>query len=109
MTTHVSVRRLLTVAEIISAVLLETGADASDFFGFGRSERVVHARELAVHLCKTIVGATYEEIATAMHRPNHSSLVTAHRRFLERGDMWQSSKIAADLGPTVLARKKALE
>lgn len=69
---------------IIDAVCRELAVTRDDLSGKGRAKKVVLARELIVHLGKRHTGRSYPELAMALGRPNHSTVITAHQRFQER-------------------------
>lgn len=69
--------RVETVIEVVCKAL---GVGHAEFAGRGRHKRVVLARALVSHIARELTTASYPEIATAMGRPNHSSIITAHRR-----------------------------
>jgi len=74
---------------IVRVVCEELGVSAGEFRAGGRNKRVVLAREMCVHGAKSLTNASYPEIARAMGRPNHSSVITAYNRAaqrIERGD-----------------------
>jgi chromosomal replication initiator protein len=68
-----------------------------DFLGSGRHKRVVLARSLTVLLARRLTTASFPEIARAMGRPNHSTIVTAHQRI--SGQLDADAAAPADLGP----------
>jgi len=66
-----------TITEVVARAL---GVELSEVLGRGRHKRVVLARALTVHLAKELTTRSYPEIARAMNRPNHSSVITARQR-----------------------------
>jgi chromosomal replication initiator protein len=72
------------IEKIIDTVCRELGVTRDDLGGKGRAKKVVLARELIVHLGKRHTGRSYPELAMAIGRPNHSTVITAHQRFQER-------------------------
>ncbi len=56
------------------------GVDPADALGAGRSRPVVQARALVAHLARELTAMSYPEIARAMGRPSHSSVITADKR-----------------------------
>ena len=66
-----------TITEVVARAL---GVDLSEVLGRGRHKKVVLARALTVHLAKELTTRSYPEIARAMNRPNHSSVITARQR-----------------------------
>lgn len=79
----------VTVAEIVEAVGAALGVEREEMMGRGRHQRVVLARSLAMLLARELTTHSYPEIARAMGRPNHSTVITACqrvRRQIERGE-----------------------
>lgn len=72
------------IDKIIDTVCRELAVTRDDLAGKGRAKKVVLARELIVHLAKLHTGRSYPELAMAIGRPNHSTVITAHQRFQER-------------------------
>jgi chromosomal replication initiator protein len=66
---------------IINAACAELGVTKADLSSKGRAKKVVLAREVIVHLGKRHTGRSYPELAMALGRPNHSTVITAHQRF----------------------------
>ncbi len=68
-------------AEAIAHHVCQTlSVDISDVLGRSRHKRVVLARSLTAYLTRELTTLSFPEIARAMGRPNHSTIVTAHRR-----------------------------
>lgn len=74
----------VSIDKIIDTVCRELGVTRDDLCGKGRAKKVVLAREVIVHLGKRHTGRSYPELAMAIGRPNHSTVITAHQRFQER-------------------------
>jgi chromosomal replication initiator protein len=72
--------------------------DLSDFMGKGRHPRVVLARSVTSFICRKLTTLSFPEIARAMGRGNHSTVITAHRR-VERDLLKKGETLAADLAP----------
>ena len=68
------------VETVIESVCQYLNVGASDFGGRGRHRKVVLARALVALISRQLTTASYPEIAQAMNRPNHSSIITAVRR-----------------------------
>jgi len=73
-------RRPVRVDHIVDHVSEAMGVEVSEVMGQSRHRRVVLARSMAAYLCRDLTNLSFPEIARAMGRPNHSSVVTAHRR-----------------------------
>lgn len=65
---------------IIDVVCEAIAVTRSDLGGRGRQKKVVLARELCVHLAKNLTTRSTPEIAHAIGRPNHSTIITAANR-----------------------------
>jgi chromosomal replication initiator protein len=74
----------LSIDSIIQAVCDELSVSISDLKGKGRRKKVVLARELIVHLARQLTSKSFPEIAHAIGRPNHSTVITAAKRFKDR-------------------------
>lgn len=72
------------IDRIIDAVCTELGVTRPDLASKGRAKKVVLAREVIVHLGKRHTARSYPELAMALERPNHSTVITAHQRFQKR-------------------------
>ena len=68
------------VDSVIEDVCRFMGVGRAEFSGRGRHRRVVLARALVAIISRQLTTASYPEIAAAMGRPNHSSIITAVRR-----------------------------
>ena len=85
--------RAITAADIIAAVVCETGVTLDELFpdhplgmGYHRHATVVAARRALCHLCYTLGGMSYPEIAAATTGRGHSSWVEAGNRAREMLD-----------------------
>ncbi len=57
------------------------GVQQTDLYGRTRHRRVVLARTLVAYLCREMTTRSYPEIARAMRRPTHSTIVAAKQRY----------------------------
>lgn len=73
-------RRSVSVQLIASEVCAELGVEEGELQGSGRHRRVVLARSLTAYLCRRLTNKSFPEIARAMGRPSHSTIVTACKR-----------------------------
>ena len=64
----------------MGTICRELRVDPAEFAGSGRHKRVVLARALTVQISRELTTMSYPEIARAMRRPNHSTVITAHQR-----------------------------
>jgi len=81
---HAHGRGPIPLELILRVVCDELGVSAGELRDRGRHKRVVLAREMCVHGAKSLTNASYPEIAHAMGRPNHSSVISAYNRAAER-------------------------
>lgn len=65
---------------IVREVCEQMRVSREDLFGSGRHRRVVLARGLIVRLARELTTMSYPEIARGLHRPNHSTVITAFNR-----------------------------
>jgi chromosomal replication initiator protein len=72
--------RPIGVESIMAVICRELEVELSDFLGSGRHRRVVLARAMAVYAARELTTRSYPEIAVAMRRPNHSTVVSAFTR-----------------------------
>lgn len=83
------VRKPVRMASILSVVCERLAVEPSDVLGRGRHKRVVLARSLCSWLARQLTTHSYPEIARALGRDNHSTIVTACQRLkaaMERGE-----------------------
>lgn len=73
-----------TPASIIHVVLAVTGVPHEDFFSDMRHPDIVRCREAVVILSRDLTDYSFQDIAKAMGRPNHSTIITAYQRVTER-------------------------
>jgi chromosomal replication initiator protein len=94
-------RRPIHIQTVISEVCRALRVDLTDFQGNGRHKRVVLARGLTVVLARQLTAHSYPEIARAMNRPNHSTVVTAFQRLQHQMEMPtdQAPDVSEVLGP----------
>jgi chromosomal replication initiator protein len=83
-------RRPIRADQIIDEVCRTLRVEQVELLGRGRHKRVVLARTLSAHLCRQLTTLSFPEIARALGRPNHSTVVTACKRI--------AGQIAADRG-----------
>lgn len=73
-------RQPVRLEHVVSLVCEKVNVTLTEVAGRGRHPRVVLARALATLLARKHTRASYPEIARAMGRPNHSTVITAHQR-----------------------------
>lgn len=74
--------KVVRFATILSTVSQHTGISASQITGSGRKKAQVLARSLVIHLARHFTKMSYPEIATAMGKSAHSSIITADQRII---------------------------
>jgi len=74
----------IALSTIITRICQEMLVSKSDLTGKGRQKKVVMARELIVHTARSLTSKSFPEIAYAIGRPNHSTVITAAKRFKDR-------------------------
>jgi chromosomal replication initiator protein len=100
-------RRPIRIEHIAQGACEAVGVDVGEIYGKGRHQRVVLARSLAAYLSRQLTTQSYPEIARALGRPSHSSVLMAARRFgdgIRRGDC-----IATDPGAAPIRLSDLLE
>ncbi|MGH7131127.1 MAG: DnaA ATPase domain-containing protein [Phycisphaerales bacterium] len=90
-----AVQRPVRADEIIARVCEHLDVQSDELRGNGRHPRVVLSRALITHLCRQLTTMSYPEIARAIGRPNHSTVITAHQRLARQ----MGEKLVVDLGP----------
>ncbi len=71
---------------VINLVCRRFRVEMADIGARTRHPRVVVARAVMVHLLRRHTTLSYPEIARAMGRPNHSTVITAHNRLRKQYD-----------------------
>lgn len=77
-------RRPIRAEQIIEEVCRTLRVEQVELLGRGRHKRVVLARTLSAHLCRQMTTMSYPEVARALGRPNHSTVVTACKRISDQ-------------------------
>ncbi len=75
-----SERRAVRVEQIVAEVCSQLGVAHADLGGSGRHPRVVLARALVSYLGRRLTTRSCADIALALGRPNHSTIITACNR-----------------------------
>lgn len=81
---RVSPRRAITPDRVVHAICASFGVTASEMGAKGRHPRVVFARAVAAYLSRELTNASYPEIARAVGRPTHSTIVAADKKLRTR-------------------------
>jgi chromosomal replication initiation ATPase DnaA len=72
-----------TVVEVVCEFM---GLEREVVLGWGKQRHVCFARGLAQLVCRDVLGGSYPEIATAMRRNDHSTVLITVRRMRVRLD-----------------------
>lgn len=102
-----AVRKPVRFATIMKAVCSRLAVEPSQLAGSSRHKFLVLARSLSVYLARELTTMSYPEIAHAMGRKNHSTVITADHRFRRQIDADQPIMLPASAGsvtPSELAR-----
>lgn len=73
--------RPVRIEHILTQVCVVLGVEQSDLGGKTRHKRVVLARAIITHLARALTTLSYPDIARAIGRPSHSTVITAYQRF----------------------------
>ncbi len=73
-------RRPISVSQVAKTVCAELNVELSEVLGRGRHRLVVLARSMVALLSRELTTMSYPEIARALNRKNHSTIVTACQR-----------------------------
>lgn len=76
--------RPVRIDAIIAHTCAALAVDPVDLSGKTRHPRVVCARAAITHLARQLTTLSYPEIARAIGRPNHSTVITAFQRFAKQ-------------------------
>jgi len=76
--------RPVRIDAVIAHSCAALGVDTVDLAGKTRHPRVVLARAVITHLARQLTTLSYPEIARAIGRPNHSTVITAFQRFAKQ-------------------------
>lgn len=97
-------QRPVRAESIISVVCQQLGVDPADFAGRGRHHRVVLARSLVAVLARRLTTLSFPEIARAMGRPNHSTIITAYQRLTRQMEAAQPCNLEGPFTGLTLAQ-----
>ncbi len=96
--------RPIRVDHIIATVCQALGIIGTDFAGRGRHPRVVLARAVVVVLARRLTTASFPEIARAMGRPNHSTVITAYQRLMRQIEAGEPCPLDGEFAGLTLAQ-----
>lgn len=97
-------RRALRFETILTTVCQELGMTREQVLGAGRHRHVVLVRSLVVHLVRQMTSMSFPEIAAAMQRGSHSTVITACQR-VERQVAQNKPVLLPHLGEQVALRE----
>src|SRR5690606_38552303 len=80
-------------ATILDVVCRRLGVEKSELLASSRHRRIVLARGLVSYLAREMTTLSYPEIARAVGRRNHSTVLTAGRRLSEQLDRGESVEL----------------
>lgn len=66
--------------DVLDVTCRQVGVESKSVLGPSRHRHLVLARSLAIYLARKLTSMSYPEIADAMHRSNHSTIITACQR-----------------------------
>jgi len=98
-----SPRRPARIEKIIELTCAALGVSTEEFRGSHRHRRIVLARSLTVLLAREATNLSYPEIARAMGRPNHSTVITAYQRIDKQMAKGERVGTRADLDRVTIA------
>jgi chromosomal replication initiator protein len=91
-------RRPIAADTIVSEVCRGLNVEVGAFMGKGRHQRVVLARSMCSYVCRKLTTLSFPEIARAMGRSNHSTVITAYRR-VERDMKAKLGTLGPEMAP----------
>lgn len=77
---HAEAARPIQLARIVETSCEVMGVSPSEFVSRSRMPKVVYAHWICAVLCRRLTTASYPEIARAMGRPTHSTIIAAVQR-----------------------------
>lgn len=81
---RISPRHAVTPERVVAATCSALGVTSGEMGAKGRHPRVVFARAVAAYLSRELTNASYPEIARAIGRPTHSTIVAADKKLRVR-------------------------
>ena len=77
-------KRAISFDNILDTIIDQLKMDRAEILGNSRHRRIVLARSLLIHLAREMTLMSYPEIATAMGRRTHSTVITAAQRMTKQ-------------------------
>ncbi len=96
-------RRPVRVETVLEVVAEEIGVSTEQILGRGRHRLIVLARSLTIYLTRQLTSMSYPEIAAALGRNNHSTVITAAQRMQQQLDCPPPRPLPAHLDGETLA------
>ena len=96
-------RKPVAFAELRDAVAEAVGVSVKQLLGSSRQKQVVLARGLVVYLARELTAMSFPEIAKAMGRANHSTIITAAKRLDRQMQAGESVVLPGQAEATPLA------
>ncbi|MEM9251489.1 MAG: DnaA/Hda family protein [Planctomycetota bacterium] len=87
-------RRRVHYEHIVAVVTQELGVTEAQLAGRGRHSQVVLARAVLIRLCRELTTMSFPEIARAMGKSNHSTVITADQRLKRQIDEGLTARLA---------------
>ncbi len=94
--------RPVRLEQIITATCQHLRVERAQMISKSRHKRIVLARSLVIHLARQLTTLSFPELARALSRPNHSTIVTAAQRAAEQVKTRSIVTIADDLAETTM-------
>ncbi len=91
--------RPIRIEEVLDSVCQYLGVHPDQVRGRGRQRPIVLARQLTVYLAKRLTHMSYPEIARALGRSNHSTVITADQRMDRQYDANQPQQLPGRTEP----------
>jgi len=79
-------RTVTRFTDVLQAAIKHTGIPRDALLGQGRQKQVVLVRSMIIHLTRELTTLSYPEIAHAMGKKNHSTIITADKRMQRQLD-----------------------
>ena len=95
-----SLRKPVRFETILDTVTGQLGVGAGQILGRSRHRLVVLARSLVIYLARKLTAMSYPEIAAAMGRRNHSTVITSAQRMGRLLEQNEPILLAGEMTPT---------
>lgn len=84
MANHATSHRPVRIDLIVQTVCEHLAVEKQQVMARSRHSRIVLARSIIIHLARQLTTLSYPELARALSRPNHSTIVTAAQRIQQQ-------------------------